>query len=368
MNEPTNQSYQTAVVDTATLKKLAALHDKNDGAISIYFSQKFGTTGNSQHLLADRFLKEAAELASKLSLPSASFASFRQAVLDRPGNFHYFLRVGTETLAGTLPVSRDVSQIERGYRLDLFPLLDALESCKPFLVLLFESDRARLFMGRGDAMNELHDALPSRDLEVRADDSRVGWSHHIEGNVDHRSEAYWRELAFQTTGWLNRLQAEDLVIGCRKDLWGHASHQFSALQRKFDVALFPLLSFEASQHDVMLAAKQARQELRADRYSTFEAEKSDVHSVTGLEGVLNALESGAASALMLAHDTGERIMECDGCGKGQSANRKTCVFCGGTGLHGVLPEALLATRAILSDAKVLTMQETARPVRALLRY
>jgi len=367
MNEPTIRN-QAETIDAAVLKKLAALRDSNDRALSIYFSQRVGASGNSWRLRTDRFLEEVHRLAHKSPLlSSGSFDSFSKAVLEHSGKFHYFLSVGTETLSGTLPVSMDISRIQMGYRLDLFPLVHALESCKPFMILLFESDRARLFVTRGEAIEELPGALPSVDLKVHADDSRVGWSHHIKGNVAHRSDAYWHELGLQTTNWLNRLHIEDLVIGCRKDLWGHASRQFTALDQRHAVAFFPLRNFEASQHEVLLEARQAFKKLWMAGHSPSEAETSSMRSVTGLEAVLNALQSGAVSTLIMTDDAGEGVVECDGCGRIQSAGLKSCPFCNGLGMHTTLPEALLAAGAILSDAKVMT-EEKAQPVRALLRY
>lgn len=369
MNESAIASFQTETVDAAVLKKFAALHDIADGAVGIYFSRRLGATGNSQRLEIEQFLKKVHEAASKFPWhSSSSFVSFRQAIQNHPAAFHYFLSVGTETLSGTLPVSLDISQIQTGYRLDLFPLLSALELCKPFLVLLLESDKARLFVGQGDALKELRDVLPNSDLKVHADDSRVGWSHHIQGNMDHRSDAYWRELERQTTGWLNRLHIEDLVIGCRKELWGYASREFASLDKKYTVAFSPLQSFEASEHDVMSTIKQTVKQIRVARSTALETEQSDRRSVTDLASVLEALESGEASALIMTHDLRDGFMECDGCGRAQPANGENCVYCGGTGLHKALPEALLATRALLTDARVWALQDTTQPARAYLRY
>lgn len=120
-----------------------------------------------------------------------------------------------------------MSRLEIAKHFQLVPLLRALESCTPHCAAIGEHDKARAFIVRGLEIHEMEDRLPSVDLSVHAEDSRGGWSHHIEGNVNERAKAYMKKLAFDLHQFVQDALCQYLVVGCREDVWGELEPQLA---------------------------------------------------------------------------------------------------------------------------------------------
>lgn len=73
-----------------------------------------------------------------------------------------------------LPVPESTAQLRVGPHFFLLPLLEAIHSCRQYVVVLIESGKARLFELRGTDIQEIAPSLPERDLTQRSGGSRVG--------------------------------------------------------------------------------------------------------------------------------------------------------------------------------------------------
>jgi len=119
-----------------------------------------------------------------------------------------------------LPAYGSVHYLNLGRTFHLAHLLRAIDSCRPYGVALIEHGKARAFVVRGTEIQELAERFPRRDLSLHVDDSRVGWSHHIAGNLEDHDRAYFKALVPELNKFLLEHSSNALVIGCREDLWG----------------------------------------------------------------------------------------------------------------------------------------------------
>lgn len=247
MSEMVQDENRTGMASSAFLRQLALSHDLEDNALSVYFSlpKEVVASPVTRQMISEQFFEKLSKALQRSNFISNDvMRAFHESVVSHPDHFHYLLNVGTQIISRCLPVNAPSNIVETGYRVNLFPLLCAMELCATFAVMLLEADRARLFLGHGDAVEEMLDILPVADRKTHSDDSRVGWSHHVEGNAAHRSDAYWSLLAKKAKIWLDDFCPHYLVIGCREDLWGHSSRHFKPLGRGRAVGFFHLPNFE----------------------------------------------------------------------------------------------------------------------------
>jgi hypothetical protein len=272
-----------------------------------------------------------------------------------------------------LPVAMPASVLHIGHRFLLAPLVRALQVVAPYCVVLLETGKARAFVCRGAEIQELVGSLSNEDLKLHAEDSRVGWSSHIEKNQDAHEQSYFKKLCYEIRDTLDKHGIDKLIVGCREDLWGEIEPEFDHQLKRNVIGRFHLRSFGMSAPEVLDFASPILSDSRKQRVGAVLKEINDLPSrgVFGVQDSCNALLAGRARTLILDGSTGESLFECVACKKMNCLATDKCIVCGGR-LCSLPAEEGLIRAALLTDAEVLAGDGEGHPAcigaAALLRY
>lgn len=272
-----------------------------------------------------------------------------------------------------IPVPRSMGLLETGKRFRVAPLLAALQQCEPYLVVPFESGKARAFLVCGLEIRELENELPCENLALHADDSRVGWSRHIDGDLAEHEKAYFSRLVSQLAELMRRQKTSRLIIGCRDDLWGEVRQKFAELPLEI-VDRFHLTDFELTPAQVLDAVAPTAEGYRRQNCVKLleEINENSLRAAFGFNDVLYSLGEGRVRRIVLGNMAQQTATECLDCNRTWPDAGENCVFCHGTRVCSIVAEEALIRQALKTDAEVLFAPEGEIPVpagvAALLRY
>jgi hypothetical protein len=267
-----------------------------------------------------------------------------------------------------LPAPESAAQLKVAGHFFLEPLVEALQSCRKYRVVLIESGKARLFEVRGTDIEEVAHSLPENDLTQRSEDSRVGWSKHIDRNIEHQERAWFRLLVDE----LGKLPGA-LIVGCRDDLWGELRPYFAELDNDV-MGSFHLPSFEVGADEVLKQARQVFDQYKLERCKKLlhAIEEDHEHGVRGLSEVLNCLAAGRVHTLLIGEMLGQIVAECARCGHVQQQTAVNCASCDSSMLVPIPAVEALIRAALIQKAEILIYPHgETMPfpgVAALLRY
>lgn len=368
-----------------SLMSLANIRDEKSTAVSFYFKwSSFPDTAHREEMLSiegllDGFKREHRLDAEDpdLSKDLARILKAEEQIRQAPAPLRAIFACNSKNIWHEVDVPADESagslDVARYFR--LVPLLRAVESCTPYCVALVEHGKARAFLVRGEEINEDDRGFPALDISLHAEDSRVGWSHHIDGKVDERKRAYFKQLAGELRLFLQQNNCSDLVIGCRPDLWSELAPQLK--EAGMDSALaghFHLASFDIIGGDVLRAAKRIFEEKQRERYTKFwdHVREEPAHSAIGVQAVLQDLSAGRVQQLFLGDLRGVEAFECANCSEPRLRTGDRCTVCGHSEVAPIPAEELLFRRALATGAEILAPQvrkeDSFGSVGAILRY
>jgi len=115
-----------------------------------------------------------------------------------------------------LPCRDSCREIYLGQYLRAVPLM---QKARPYGVVLMETGKARVFLVRGADVEEIPDAIASADLSLRPDESRVGWSSHIDEDQREHERAFLKHAVQQMREFAERKRLDSLIVGCREEVW-----------------------------------------------------------------------------------------------------------------------------------------------------
>lgn len=371
------------LLSSETLAKLAEVYDEEGHAVTLYFSQStFPDKAHREEALTLEHLVKAAQDKSQFSDANPGLSKDLARILgmepefrSSPSRFWAIFACSDRQIWQKidLPLCGTIGRLEISQRFRMVPLLRALEACTLYCTAIIEHGKARIFTVRGTEIHEMNQ-LPSVDLTVDAEDSRVGWSHHIEGNVRERTKAYLRSLAQNLHDILHNLSCRHLVIGCREDLWSELKPQLSKAGMDDVISgRFHLSSFDMTPDEVVQVAKPIFNDRQRQQYAQF---WDGVREETGLSAirvdpVLRGLEAGRVQAIFLGDISGRNVTECADCHKWLNAG-SLCSACGGSRLNTAPAEELIVRKALATGATIIApafpMAASFGEVGAILRY
>jgi hypothetical protein len=371
------------IVTAADLADLAGFCDEQAHAISFYFS--LATTPDNSHreefIAVKRLIQQAHDNIGPSHVPTSLTKDLEQILstadeisLD-PAQLKvvFACRERQVWQEFEIPTHRAISLLDVGRRFRLAPLMAALQACTPFCVVILESGKARGFVIRGTDIREITGRLSVEDLSLHAEDSRVGWSRHIETNLAEHEQAYFKRLSRQVHEFMSEQQAAHLVIGCREDLWGEVGPQLANSQNEF-IGHFHLANFAVEPAEVLLMALPLFEEARRQRCVNLlnEINESPSRAALGLVDVLRSLRAGRVQKLVLGGLPKQTISECQDCRRMWSEAGHNCVFCGSGRVRYIAAEEGLIRQALTADSEILLVEEDVIPgfggAAALLRY
>ncbi len=362
---------------------LAEVYDEASHAITLYFSRPNlsdkahrGEALTFEHLIKtarDRY--ETHDGSPGLSKDLARILSMEPEFRGSPRRFHAVFACKDRDIwqVVDLPTCGDLSGLQVSQRFQMVPLLRALEATTPCCVALVERGKARVFLVRGTDALALP-LLPTADLAVEADDSRVGWSDHIDGSVRERTKAYFKSLALDLHLMMLDLSCGQLVVGCREDVWSELEPQLvKAGMTEMMSGRFHLTNLDMTTDEIAKATKPVvREKLRQQYVHFWELirERPEISAV-GVDAVLRRLEAGSVQALFLGDLAGKDVTACSICQSWWNVGTE-CPACGSRQSHPVSAEEFLVRRALATGARIiapdLPTADLFAETGALLRY
>ena len=379
---PTEDAFPQILCSRKSLVDLAIFSDDKARALSFYFD--LSTFSDTSHREESVDLEQLVDHV-RSSVPAEDGAGALQKDLDMilsmesdirkaPRVFRAAFACGSQGVRQilSLPYASNIRMLKVGRNFEVVPLVRALEACTPYGVVLAEAGKARAFVGQGDDIHEVMHRFAPVDIGVHADDSRVGWSHHIDANVEERRKAFLRSLAAEVQQFAIDKAFQHLVIGCREDLWSQLEPEFARIGLVAGHA--HLKSYDATPYEVLQMAKPAFLAMQQQAYAEFwkEVNEAPTRSAVGIERVLQSLEEGRVRKLFLGTVPEGETRECALCGKWQPTALSACYACKSTDLRTIPFGELMVRKALLSDAEILApesgQQIEDHTVGALLRY
>jgi len=370
-------------LSSETLAKLANVCDEESHAVTLYFNRStFSDKAHREEALTFEHLVTTARDKSQsdktnhgLSKDLARILGMEQEFRRSPSRFKAIFACSDRQIWQEidLPACGDISRLEIAQRFQIVPLLRAMGACIPYCIAIIEHGKARIFIARGTEVHEMQQP-PSEDLAVAAADSRVGWSHHIEGNVRERAKAYFKSLARDLHEILQGLPCQYLVVGCREDLWSELEPQLVKVGMEAMISgRFHLSSFDMTPDEIVQAAKRVVSGKQQQQYTRFweSVREGTVLSAVGVDPVLRELESGRVQTLFLGDISGKNVTECGNCHKWLNTVN-LCPACGSSYIKILPAEELLLRKALSTGANIiapdLAMVALFGEVGAILRY
>ena len=273
-----------------------------------------------------------------------------------------------------LPAPEEIAQLSISSCFLLVPLLAAIQSCRRYRVVLMESGKTRLFEIQGSEVRGIPGRLSEGDLTQRSEDSRVGWSKRVDGNVEHQERAWFRLIVDE----LGKLPGEQgpgtLVVGCRNDIWGEARPYFAALENNTIMGRFHLPGFGLGAQEVLKEARPIFEQYQLEQCKDLlhAIDDDNGRGAHGLHAVLKALAAGRVQKMLLGDMTGQTANECGECGRIQPELKNKCAFCRSSQLVAIPADEALVRLALAQKVEILHIpsveEETFHGVAAMLRY
>ncbi len=362
------------------LLALANFYDEPAHAVSFYFSLS-SSPDNSHHqevLMIKQLVKDVAKSGAEagVSRDLSAVVMAAEEVRHSPSRLKAVFACYDQHIwqAFDLPAFGSVSRLDVGRHFRLAPLLQAIESSAPYCVVMIEHGKARGFVVHGTEIQEISGRFKTEGPGLRPDDSRVGWSHHVEGNLQDRARTYLKGLSMEIHRFMEEHKHPRLVLGCRNDLWSQLEPELLSPEKAAIIGRFHTPNFDVSPAEVLHAVRPIFEESLRKRYRDLlhKINEAPAHSAFGLDQVLDCLEQGRVQKLLLGDSSGDMITECRQCGHLHSVSGDKCVFCGSGNIHAALAEEALIRKALLTEAEILLPDSNAsygwEGVVAWLRY
>jgi hypothetical protein len=372
------------IPDQNELRMLAAFHHPSAHAVSFCYSlHSFPDKSyHTEKVTIGRLVQDGVAkfrpgaIPELLSKDLNRILAMSEDIQRTPARWRAVYACGEERLwrQFDLPAPEEIAQLIISSRFLVVPLLAAIQSCGRYRVVLMESGKARLFEVQGSDVQEIWGRLSEGDLTRRSEDSRVGWSKRVDGNVEHQERAWFR-LIVDELGKLPGVQGPGtLVVGCRNDIWGEARPYFAALESDTIMGRFHLLRFEMGTQEILKEARPIFEQYQLDQYKDLlhAIDDDNGRGAHGLHAVLKSLATRRVQKMLLGDMTGQTAYECGECGRIQPELKHKCAICRSSRLVPIPADEALVRMALAQKAEILHIpsveEETFHGVAAMLRY
>jgi peptide subunit release factor 1 (eRF1) len=363
--------------------ELAKFHDPQARAVSFYLSSaSFADKSHRAELISIKQLARTILKSHLNAYPrSQQLLADLDAVLEAaeemgessPG-FKAIFACGSKRAwqEFDLPVKTDIRFLKADKEFYFAPLVRAVDLCRPYAIVLVERGKARGFVARGVSIEEIPRFFSRQDLRLHPDDSRVGWSHHVEGDEQQHAQQYMRKLSGEINRFLEAQGCADLVVGCRQDLWGEIGLHLVSSTPNTVRGQFHLPGFETSPREVLEIARPVFDLYEKKRFANLLGTAYSPRGVVGGSAVREQLDQGRVKTLLLGAPSDATLLKCARCGCSVAQDAKACPSCQSTELRGVNAQELLVREALLTNTEIVSISffeaSASDNVAAILRY
>lgn len=268
------------------------------------------------------------------------------------------------------PFSDRATVADHPYVLPLEALVETYES---FCTALVDREKARIFLARMGRIREQTDVFD----EVPGRHDQGGWAQaRFQRHIDDHAAQHLKHVAEVLMAFYKRRRFDHLILAGPEELipdLERALHDY--LKRR--IAARATMPLSASVNEVLERSLAVEERIEAERErKVVERVRAEAaagrQGVTGLEGVLRALNEGRVETLVVPLGTTHEGARCVACGR-LALEGSTCATCGGDleRVADVVESAVAAALRQSSRVETLTMANDvagARDVGALLRY
>ena len=219
------------------------------------------------------------------------------------------------------------------HRFHLKPLAAVLDDDRRACVLLADRTKARVFELANGEITEKMDFVNELTRRGKSD----GWGGYDAGHAERKqmNEAmqHFKTVTDHIEQYFERGACEQLLVGCRDDVWSEIEPQLQAKARQNLVGHFRIDPKVATPEQVKQMAQQHLAEFNANRKQSLIREvvgeaHRNARGAVGLRRVLRSLEQGEVLTLMLGSTFHAPGVKCYHCGHMDMHAAPACSMCG----------------------------------------
>lgn len=222
-------------------------------------------------------------------------------------------------------------------RFHLSPLITALDRALRCAIALIDREKAHIMvMGEGEAPEEvtsLEQILSETPRRVRTAGFAGYEGGHIERHIDNEAMRHFKRAAERLKEIVENRGLDQVVIGCRDEIWSEVETQLHPYVRQRLVGRFSAdpgtTTAQNIRHQVeRIVLEQRASEREALLREVLGESQRNGRGVTGLRNVLLSLERGEVQTLLLPDGFAAPGVECRNCGHLDSRASRLCDVCG----------------------------------------
>jgi peptide subunit release factor 1 (eRF1) len=236
-----------------------------------------------------------------------------------------------------LPPKLAASTVVLNSRFHLSPLVTALDHLLRCAVALVNREKSHIVgLGIGDTPEEvisIEEITSEAPRRVRTDGFAGYQAGHIERHIDNEAMRHFKYTAERLKDIVETRAVEQVVMGCRDEIWLEIESQLHSYVRQRLVGRFPADPATTSLAEIRDQVEKIIFEQRASEREALVREvlgeaQRDGRGVTGLRNVLLSLERGEVQTLLIANSFSAPGVECRNCGHLDSRASRQCDVCG----------------------------------------
>jgi len=329
------------MISREALRRLAEFQSPKDSAISFYFQPQ--TPQDRSHrdeaILIKDLVKQAQHEAGRDGKHPGSSDLARILVLAErlDGNHSRAKAIFACEAQGLweefdLPARLARTDLIVNRRFHLKPLMAVVDALPRTCVVLTDRKHARIFDLWANEIRDVIDIADELPRRGRSD----GWAGydagHTERHVDNEAMRHIKNVLDRVMERHTAGEFDNLIIGCRDDIWSDIERQLHPYLRQAIVGRFSRDVATASPEEVRDDAEQLLKEQAMTRQQGLvhevlgEAQRNGRGAV-GLRRVLESLERGEVQALLIGESFKADAVECPNCGHVDTRTAPSCAMC-----------------------------------------
>jgi hypothetical protein len=232
-----------------------------------------------------------------------------------------------------LPANLPGTKVIFNQRFHLKPLAALFEGMRKTLIVIEDRTKARVFELVNGEITEQQDFINELTRRGKSD----GWSGYDAGHAERKqlNEAmqHFKVVSEYLKERDERAGFDQLVIGCRDDVWSEVEPQLHPYTRQKLVGRFRVDPKAATLEQVKeMTVQQIAEHDHAEKQKLIEEVIGEAHrngnGAIGLRRVLRSLEAGEVQKLLLGATFAAQGVKCYHCGHMDMHDAAACVVCG----------------------------------------
>jgi peptide subunit release factor 1 (eRF1) len=232
-----------------------------------------------------------------------------------------------------LPAQLVQSRVGVSQRFRLKPLAAVLDGEQRACIVLADRTKARIFELNNDDISEKQDFVNELTRRGKSDGFAGYDAGHAERKQLNEAMQHFKMVADYVEKYFERGECDQLLIGCRDDVWSEIDQHLGTRARLHLVGRFRIDPKVATPEQVKQMAGEQLAEHAANKKETLirevigEAHRNGLGAI-GLRRVLRALEQGEVQTLLIGSNFHAPGVKCHNCGHMDLNVTPTCTVCG----------------------------------------